>query len=370
MRSALQQLENRRREAGHPGVLLQRHLVEHGSPKERHTLLQAAIRASQEHSLVALYSEAFERWTRALPMGFAEGATHLTTTCRLVVGLGAASVLETGLTLHHTYGVPIIPGSALKGLASHYCHEVWGQPDREHAADENHCFRRGGIHHSLLFGTTEDGGVISFHDAWVTPASLREGCLRLDVMTPHHKEWQTNDAPPSDFDSPVPVSFLSAAGIFAICVRWCGPTATPPQQAEAWAGLAMTLLQEALAEWGVGGKTSSGYGRLRLPAPINQTGHVPAVALVARPNPGEKVEAILLEERTKKGGWKALHRASGLSGAIQNTADVPEDCKVGDTMMLIVANPAAFRYPTPDDDERAARQGPRRGRVRNGGGRR
>jgi hypothetical protein len=38
------------------------------------------------------------------------------TESRLVVGLGADSVLETAITLHRIYGFPIIPGSALKGL--------------------------------------------------------------------------------------------------------------------------------------------------------------------------------------------------------------------------------------------------------------
>lgn len=35
---------------------------------------------------------------------------------RLVIGLGLPSPFETGLALHHLYGVPVIPGSALKGL--------------------------------------------------------------------------------------------------------------------------------------------------------------------------------------------------------------------------------------------------------------
>lgn len=36
---------------------------------------------------------------------------------RLVLGLGLPSPFETGIALHHVYGVPVIPGSALKGLA-------------------------------------------------------------------------------------------------------------------------------------------------------------------------------------------------------------------------------------------------------------
>src|SRR5579875_2121812 len=39
---------------------------------------------------------------------------------RMVVGLGGESVLETNITLHHLYGLPIVPGSALKGLTRAY----------------------------------------------------------------------------------------------------------------------------------------------------------------------------------------------------------------------------------------------------------
>ena len=33
-----------------------------------------------------------------------------------VVGLGNETILETGLTLRHPYGLPYVPGTALKGL--------------------------------------------------------------------------------------------------------------------------------------------------------------------------------------------------------------------------------------------------------------
>jgi len=39
---------------------------------------------------------------------------------RIVIGLGGESVLETDITLHHLYGIPFIPGSALKGLTRAY----------------------------------------------------------------------------------------------------------------------------------------------------------------------------------------------------------------------------------------------------------
>jgi len=373
MRQELASLADSRGRAGHPGLLLQRYLTTHADPSERRALLDAALASSRNDSVCAMYSDVFERWTRALPTGIAHQAKQLATTGRLVVGLGSENVLGVGLRLHHTYGVPIIPGSALKGLASHYCHDVWGQRHSENATEENHLFRRGGGHHSLLFGTTEDGGVITFHDASVTPASLREGSLRLDVMTPHHPTWQTNDAPPTDFDSPVPVFFLSAAGTFEIRLSWSGPTAVVPEQAEAWTALAMTLLQEALAEWGVGGKTSSGYGRLVPPDSLRYPASAGTRSKpVVLPKPGEVVGAKLIEERTKKGGWKALHEPSGLRGPIQNTGNVPGDKNVGDTLKLIVTiandREVAFRYPTPTDEARA-QQAPTKHKGTGGPGR-
>jgi len=76
----------------------------------------------------------------------------------------------------------------------------------------------------------------------------------------------------------------------------------------------------------------------------------------SRPQPGQRVEATLLEEKTKKGGWKAKHGPSGLSGPIQNTGNVPGDKKAGDNVTLIVASAnereIAFRYPTAADEQR------------------
>jgi CRISPR-associated protein Cmr6 len=69
------------------------------------------------------------------------------------------------------------------------------------------------------------------------------------------------------------------------------------------------------------------------------------------PKSGDRVEAVLLEERTRRGGWKARHEPSGLSGPIHNTGAVPADMKPGDRVELIVAsvNPReiAFNWPVP-----------------------
>ncbi|MCY4151808.1 MAG: type III-B CRISPR module RAMP protein Cmr6 [Aestuariivita sp.] len=66
---------------------------------------------------------------------------------------------------------------------------------------------------------------------------------------------------------------------------------------------------------------------------------------------GEQVQAILLEEKTKKGGWKAQELVSQITGNIQNYTDMPADLTPGDEVTLIVRIPnpknAAFAWPTP-----------------------
>ena len=39
---------------------------------------------------------------------------------RMIVGLGNEHIKETNMTLHHVYGIPYIPGSAIKGMVRHY----------------------------------------------------------------------------------------------------------------------------------------------------------------------------------------------------------------------------------------------------------
>ena len=78
-------------------------------------------------------------------------------------------------------------------------------------------------------------------------------------MTPHHPEWLDGSVAPTDFDSPMPVPFLSVIGSFRVAVSWHGPAS---DKAKNWTELARSLLCDALKDWGVGGKTTSGYGRI------------------------------------------------------------------------------------------------------------
>lgn len=275
MRQAIIDFQTQHSSRGqHAGLVLQRYhwrnaTGEDGSPEERRNILRAAIAAADAlKSSDSLYQAAFERWSKILPKDPAP--IDLQTKGRLIVGLGSENVLETGIRMHHNYGMPIIPGSALKGLAAHYCDQVWGVAEpkfRKTTAEEDEAYRKylkghgekpEDNFHRLLFGTTDDSGCIIFHDAWYVPNSP-EHPLVQDVMTPHHPNWLDGSTPPTDFDSPRPVPFLSVVGKFRIAVSWKGPQHADSQN---WAEAALSLLKQALADWGIGGKTSSGYGRL------------------------------------------------------------------------------------------------------------
>ncbi len=217
-------------------------------PQARDNLFKAMCQSlvnSQE-----IYIIAYQKQESAIKNLKSKG--FFNTDGRMIIGLGGENVLETGLTLNHTYGTPMIPGTALKGLAAHYCHKAWG------GADER--FKFGGEYHRAIFGTTEYSGHIIFHDAWITPESLI-GSLQPDVMTPHHGDYYSDEkglTPPTDFDDPNPITFLSVVGTFLIAVS-CD---VPGSVGDEWAEKVFELLSDALREWGIGGKTNAGYGRL------------------------------------------------------------------------------------------------------------
>jgi hypothetical protein len=68
-----------------------------------------------------------------------------------------------------------------------------------------------------------------------------------------------------------------------------------------------------------------------------------------------------LEEKTKKGGWKAKHELSGLSGAVVNHEIVQRDAQPGDRLTLTVKsiNEKMIEFKVPTAAELAAPVKPR-----------
>lgn len=286
---------------GHPGLWLDKYLAKQTS--------QGGDNAKAEHFRKATarapeaYQTFFARWRGALEHSGAV-VHEARAQGRLILGLGGESVLETSITLHRTYGVPYIPGSALKGLAARFAHksllEAWA---------------KGSEAHRTLFGDTTEAGYVTFFDALYVPGSAADDRpLAFDVMTIHHFDYYRGwDSPPADWDSPNIVPFASATGSYLVALH--GP--------QPWAEAALAILKLALEKEGIGAKTSSGYGRLALDVPM------PASLAGPRqePEPAQaEVDAFLLR-----------------LGALSQSQVPPQIAQFIDTWRRLGATPAARR---------------------------
>lgn len=201
-----------------------------------------------------IYTKFYQRWKQTLEQISDVQTGKATVQGRMAVGLGTESVLETSIKLHHTYGVPYIPASALKGVTASY------------ARDYLQGWEKTSPNYAIVFGTSADdqnneeaAGFVTFYDALYVPDSgINKQALHADVITVHHQDYyQDKNLAPADWDSTTPISFLTATGEYLIALS--GP--------EDWVSLTFDILKEALKELGVGAKTSSGYGRMELEIP-------------------------------------------------------------------------------------------------------
>lgn len=184
---------------------------------------------------------------------------------RMVVGLGQTSILETSMTLDRITGIPIIPGSALKGVAASYAilsdpeiSKLAYNPDTQKIervkAEENPKFKD-------IFGSEGETGKIIFLDA----VPIEAPKLEPDIMNNHYPEYysdKTGNQAPTPYQNPVPVYFLTLGKksqfAFAVASRKNeSDTKTLVEQAETW-------LKAGLSELGIGAKTSAGYGYMTL----------------------------------------------------------------------------------------------------------
>jgi CRISPR-associated protein Cmr6 len=224
--------------------------------KHRAHLEQVAGLCTPDGYLAAL--RAREDLLRALHGGVDGGVTRCfsaTTRGRMVVGLGVQTPLETHVSLQRTWGVPWIPGSALKGLASSTAHRS-GEASWKRATVEV----PGGSDARTLFGDLTTQGAVTFHDAWWIPEG---GSPKLpldpDVMTVHHPKYYGGSEAPQDWDEPTPVSFLTATGSYLVALS--GPSV--------WVDVAAEWLRIGLRNDGIGAKTHAGYGRMTLDARLS-----------------------------------------------------------------------------------------------------
>jgi CRISPR-associated protein Cmr6 len=218
-----------------------------------------------------------DRWQKMVD-GAGGKSQPMYTASPLIVGLGVGHVLESSITLEHNTGVPLIPGSALKGLARNVglievARATLEEPQLDELAKLEEEITKGKTdgftkqkqgadltfvtQFVQIFGTLEAAGNIVFVDAIYT--GDRPPDYHLDIMNPHFPKYYSDSSghtPPSDDQSPIPVPYLTVGTrqefTFAVLPRRKGATEGIDK---AW-----EWLQEGLTEFGVGAKTSQGYG--------------------------------------------------------------------------------------------------------------
>ena len=240
---------------------------------------------------------------------------------RMVIGLGNPNPLETSLTLHPQYGVPIIPGSAVKGLARHgrlreigeevgvypLPFEAWErrtnarppqatplellggllttQPADAEDKDRAKRFQELQQDDWVLKGEAAPKNAVTgltlgdltaqygkdFRSAFGTTGRRGEVTFLdalplpgwtydLDVMTPHYGDYygdRSNTVAPADWLEPNPITFLTIGKNSRFRFDVSGRDGALLDAVAGW-------LKKALTDLGTGGKTSAGYGEMQV----------------------------------------------------------------------------------------------------------
>jgi CRISPR-associated protein Cmr6 len=215
--------------------------------------IAAHYKADQELVKAARY-----RWQSYIDASDAKYVS-MTIDWRMVIGLGGNSVFETDMTLHPLYGLPIIPGSALKGLT-----RTWVATEKNDTTQVSGPGGKSMLLVERILGNQPKGefqhtGSVIFFDAILMNEIFR---LTLDIMNPHYSDYYAKkDTPPSNDQKPIPVPFLTvsqATFLFAVALR--NPL---NKEHEGDDSQALQWLQEALVDYGIGSKTSAGYGYMK-----------------------------------------------------------------------------------------------------------
>lgn len=228
--------------------------------------------------------------------GFSVDNFILTLKHRMVIGLGAAHPQETSMTLHHIFGIPYIPGSAIKGITSHWFvlkefnnlhlsdygqilyfakilenanmdnRDGYGPDDKLSFEDFKKKFKsdqippdpklydflKNGKDKILLFqeifGNQGNSGKVIFFDAYPKDDIK----LKIDIMNPHYPNYYSGKEAPTDYQSPRPIKFLTIEQT-KFCFYIASKESDLLKATEAY-------LKEALSEFGIGAKTALGYG--------------------------------------------------------------------------------------------------------------
>jgi len=187
---------------------------------------------------------------------------------RLIVGLGSVSVYETSITLHHIYGVPYIPASAIKGsFRSYLIHkyfekelEEYKNNDKLKDSEKYPKFENEILFKTKwfidIFGTEDIQGKVYFYDSFSNNIDIKK-----DIMNSHYPDYYDKKQPPTDTQNPRPINFLTISGKFEFVF---GVKKDFKIKIEGKEKNILEFIEEnlknSLQEFGIGAKTSVGYG--------------------------------------------------------------------------------------------------------------
>lgn len=213
--------------------------------KEKESILRGLI-SSKEHAPGLEYRIGFFSCLQAGCRYLAVFRARLE--ARMMVNMAGSVIENAGLCLDRHFGMPYIPGTALKGVARRGAALV--------EAKETDTQRVFGSSDSRESAEGACKGAVSFLASY--PASSTN--LELDVITSHHQKYYQGDrdyAQAYDSEDPIPVMFpaVAAGAEFEFCI-----VGVPGRGSCEDVQLAKQWLLKGIQDLGVGAKTSAGYG--------------------------------------------------------------------------------------------------------------
>lgn len=241
---------------------------------DKRAVLDALVKSVQDDNFRNIYKESYAQWQESL-----DGRALILkakTGSRFLSGLSYGAAMHVGFSLHHTYGVPYIPGSTVKGA----CRAIAELEASEMGDDEN---KKELQLINQIYGGGDTNGRVIFLDAFPEPLAKKTSLMmELDVITPHHTKANSDEegyesAP--DIEEPVPVEFAVVPEGITYCFAFICPDETDRE--------ILTRHWFSACDEGFGAKTSSGYGEF---IPLDQS---------QRPEEKKAPETILKEFKIK-----------------------------------------------------------------------
>lgn len=180
----------------------------------------------------------------------------------LMVNQSGGILENAGLCLDHFRGWPQIPGSSLKGVASHAAYREWCDSHDHDLAERIFAVFGYPTGHEDLDDTYSEHPVMAGQVSFLPAVPSGNPDLTADICTSHHpKYYQGKLQTAVDSEEPIPLVFpavkAGTAFVFTLIpLRQAKPAVLA--DAEAW-------LRRALTHDGVGAKTAAGYGWFQEP---------------------------------------------------------------------------------------------------------